>query len=196
MQACIPWSKLKNGLSTLSCVSVFNHNMTQLWLCLLTVNQLEKIKALRFPVPGNFCPKLQKSSHCTREWGSIVILMLAHKWWLLGLSNFYTWPKWMCLCSPHETRPCIIFYLSGETVVNKTGCIQKCISECTPGWSRWTTAVGDHGGCHSCDKNKKQRLKLAKDHKTENRKTVWSIESWFLLQHSGGKVRVWHKQHK
>lgn len=112
-------ARAEGWLSTLSCVSVFNHNMTQLWLCLSTVMQPRKIKALSFPVPGNCCPKLQ-SPHCTREWGSIVILMLAHSWWLPGLGNFCIWPNWMCLCSPHKTRPCITSHLSRETGVNKT----------------------------------------------------------------------------
>ncbi len=45
-------------------------------------------------------------------------------------------------------------------------------------------------------KNRKQRLQFAQDHQnwtTEDWKNVtWSDESRFLLQHSDGRVRIWH----
>ncbi len=49
-------------------------------------------------------------------------------------------------------------------------------------------------------KNKKRRLQLAQVHQNwtiEDWKNVaWSDESRFLLRHSDGRVRIWHKEHE
>ncbi len=49
-------------------------------------------------------------------------------------------------------------------------------------------------------KNKKQRLQFTQAHQnwtTEDWKNVsWSDESRFLLRHSDGRVRIWHKEHE
>ncbi len=50
------------------------------------------------------------------------------------------------------------------------------------------------------DKNRKQRLQFTQAHQNwaiEDYKNVaWSDESRFLLQHSDGRVRIWHKEHE
>ncbi len=50
------------------------------------------------------------------------------------------------------------------------------------------------------DKNRKRRIQFAQDHQN------WNIENWknialsdesrFLLRHSDGRVRIWHKEHE
>ncbi len=49
-------------------------------------------------------------------------------------------------------------------------------------------------------KNRKQRLQFTQDHQNwaiEDWKNVaWSDESRFLLRHSDGRVRIWHKKHE
>ncbi len=49
-------------------------------------------------------------------------------------------------------------------------------------------------------KNRKRRLQFTQDHQNwtiEDWKNVaWSDESWFLLQHSDGRVRIWRKEHE
>ncbi len=49
-------------------------------------------------------------------------------------------------------------------------------------------------------KNRKRRLQFAQAHQNwtiEDWKNVaWSDESRFLLQHSDGRVRTWHKEHE
>ncbi len=49
-------------------------------------------------------------------------------------------------------------------------------------------------------KNRKLRLQFAQAHQNwtiEDWKNVaWSGESWFLLQHSDGRVRIWRKEHE
>jgi len=49
-------------------------------------------------------------------------------------------------------------------------------------------------------KNRKWRLQFAQAHQNwtiEDWKNVaWSDESRFLLQHSDGRVRIWHKEHE
>ncbi len=50
------------------------------------------------------------------------------------------------------------------------------------------------------DKNKKRRIQFTQAHQNwtiEDWKNVaWSDESWFLLQHSDGRVRIWLKEHE
>ncbi len=49
-------------------------------------------------------------------------------------------------------------------------------------------------------KNRKRRLQFTQAHQNwtiEDWKTVaWSDESWFLLRHSDGRVRIWRKEHE
>ncbi len=49
-------------------------------------------------------------------------------------------------------------------------------------------------------KNRKRRIQFAQAHKNwtiEDWKNVaWSDESRFLLRHSDGRVRIWHKEHE
>ncbi len=49
-------------------------------------------------------------------------------------------------------------------------------------------------------KNRKRKLQFAQVHQNrtvEDWKTVpWSDESWFLLWHSDGRVRIWRKEHE
>ncbi len=49
-------------------------------------------------------------------------------------------------------------------------------------------------------KNRKRRLQYAQAHqnwKIEDWKNIaWSDESWFLLRHSDGRVRIWCKEHE
>ncbi len=49
-------------------------------------------------------------------------------------------------------------------------------------------------------KNRKRRLQFAQAHQNwtiEDWKNVaWSDESWFLLRHSDGRVRIWRKEHE
>ncbi len=49
-------------------------------------------------------------------------------------------------------------------------------------------------------KNRKQRLQFTQTHQNwtiEDWKNVaWSDESRFLLRHSDGRVRIWHKEHE
>ncbi len=50
------------------------------------------------------------------------------------------------------------------------------------------------------DKNRKRRLQFAQTHQNwtiEDWKNVaWSDESRFLLRHSDGRIRLWHKEHE
>ncbi len=49
-------------------------------------------------------------------------------------------------------------------------------------------------------KNRKRRLQITKAHQnwtTEDwKKVAWSDDSWFLLRHSDGRVRIWRKEHE
>ncbi len=49
-------------------------------------------------------------------------------------------------------------------------------------------------------KNRKRRLQLAQAHQNwtieDWKNVVWSDESGFLLRHSNGRVRIWHKKHE
>ncbi len=49
-------------------------------------------------------------------------------------------------------------------------------------------------------KNRTRRIQFTQDHQNwtiEDCKNVaWSDESWFLLQHSDGRVRIWRKEHE
>ncbi len=49
-------------------------------------------------------------------------------------------------------------------------------------------------------KNRKRRLQFTQAHQNwtkEDCKTVaWSDKYWFLLRHSDGRVRIWHKEHE
>ncbi len=49
-------------------------------------------------------------------------------------------------------------------------------------------------------KNRKRRIQFTQDHQNwtiEDWKNVaWSDESWFLLRHSDGRVRIWCKEHE
>ncbi len=49
-------------------------------------------------------------------------------------------------------------------------------------------------------KNRKRRLQFTQAHQNctiEDWKNVaWSDESWFLLRHSDGRVRIWRKEHE
>jgi len=46
--------------------------------------------------------------------------------------------------------------------------------------------------------NRKKRLQFARAHQNRTvedwKKVAWSDESRFLLRHSDGRVRIWHKQ--
>ncbi len=50
------------------------------------------------------------------------------------------------------------------------------------------------------DKNRKQRLQFTQTHQNgtieDCENVAWSDESWFLLQHSDGRVRIWRKEHE
>ncbi len=79
--------------------------------------------------------------------------------------------------------------------------MQNTISEHThiEPWSRWATAAEDHTGCRSCQL-RTGNGGFAQAHQNwtiEDWKNVaWSDESRFLLQHSDGRVRIWHKEHE
>ncbi len=49
-------------------------------------------------------------------------------------------------------------------------------------------------------KNRKRRLQFAQAHQNwtieDWKKVAWSDESWFLLRHSDGRVRIWRKEHE
>ncbi len=49
-------------------------------------------------------------------------------------------------------------------------------------------------------KNRKRRLQFTQAHQNwtiEDWKNIaWSDETWFLLQHSNGRVRIWRKEHE
>ncbi len=49
-------------------------------------------------------------------------------------------------------------------------------------------------------KNRKLRLQFAQDHQNwtieDWKNMAWSDESWFLLRHSDGRVRIWRKEHE
>ncbi len=79
--------------------------------------------------------------------------------------------------------------------------MQNTISECT------THRTLKQMGCRRSHwvpllsaKNRKRRLQFAQAHQNwtiENWKNVaWSDESWFLLWHSDGRVRIWRKEHE
>ncbi len=93
------------------------------------------------------------------------------------------------------------------TVTQITPCynqgMQNTISECTTrrtlkqmGYSSRTP----HRVPLQSAKNRKRRLQFAQVHQNwtiEDWKTVaWSDESRFLLRHSDGRVRIWHKEHE
>ncbi len=68
-------------------------------------------------------------------------------------------------------------------------------------WSRWTTAAEDYTGCRSCQLRKGNggynTHRLTKIGQIEDWKNVaWSDESRFLLRHSDGRVRIFHKEHE
>ncbi len=49
-------------------------------------------------------------------------------------------------------------------------------------------------------KNRKRRLQFTQDHQNwtikDWKNVTWSDESRFLLRHSDGRVRIWHKEHE
>ncbi len=49
-------------------------------------------------------------------------------------------------------------------------------------------------------KNKTQRIQFTQDHQNwtiqDCKNVAWSDESWFLLLHSDGRVRIWRKEHE
>ncbi len=57
-------------------------------------------------------------------------------------------------------------------------------------WSRWATAAEDHTGCRSC------QLRTGNGDNRRLKNVAWSDVSWFLLQHSDGRVRIWCKEHE
>ncbi len=65
-------------------------------------------------------------------------------------------------------------------------------------WSRWATAAEDHTGCRSCQlRTGKGGYNSHQNWTIKDWKNVaWSDESWFLLQHSDGRVRIWRKEHE
>ncbi len=81
--------------------------------------------------------------------------------------------------------------------------MQNNISECT---TRWTLKQMSYSSRRPhrvpllSAKNRKQRLKFTQAHQNwtiEDWKNVaWSDESRFLLRHSDGGVRIWHKEHE
>ncbi len=79
--------------------------------------------------------------------------------------------------------------------------IQNTISERT---TRWTLKQMGYSRPHRVPllstKNRKQRLQFAQAHQNwtiEDWKNVaWSDESRYLLRHSEGRVRIWHKEHE
>ncbi len=50
------------------------------------------------------------------------------------------------------------------------------------------------------DKNRTQRIQFTQDHQNWTiqhcKNIAWSDESWFLLRHSDGRVRIWCKEHE
>ncbi len=81
--------------------------------------------------------------------------------------------------------------------------VQNTISECT---TRLTLKQMDYNSRRPqrvpllSAKNRKWMLQLAQAHQKwtiEDWKNVaWSDESWFLLRHSDGRVRIWRKEHE
>ncbi len=49
-------------------------------------------------------------------------------------------------------------------------------------------------------KNRKRRIQFTQDHQNQTiedwKNVAWSDESRFLLRHSDGRVRIWHKEYK
>ncbi len=77
--------------------------------------------------------------------------------------------------------------------------LQNTISEHTTR-QRSAPAAEDHTGCRSCQLRTGHRPQFAEDHQNctmEDWKNVaWSDESRFLLRHSDGRVRIWHKENE
>ncbi len=81
--------------------------------------------------------------------------------------------------------------------------VQNTISECT---TRQTLKQMDYNSRRPqrvpllSAKNRKRMLQFAQAHQKwtiEDWKNVaWSDESWFLLRHSDGRVRIWRKEHE
>ncbi len=93
------------------------------------------------------------------------------------------------------------------TVTQITTCynkgMQNTISECTT--RRTLKQMGfssrrSHRVPLLSAKNRKRRLQFAHAHQNwtieDWKNVVWSDESWFLLQHSDGRVRTWCKEHE
>ncbi len=80
--------------------------------------------------------------------------------------------------------------------------MQNTISERT---TRWTleqmgySSRRPHRVLILSAKNRKRRLQFTQVHQNwtiEDWKNAWSDESWFLLQYSDGRVRIWRKEHE
>ncbi len=79
-------------------------------------------------------------------------------------------------------------------------------SLCSEHTTRWTLKQMDYSSRRPhrvpllSAKNRKRRLQFAQAHQNwtiEDCKNVaWSDESWFLLRHSDGRVRIWRKEHE
>ncbi len=115
------------------------------------------------------------------------------------------WTKMPCWCQRRMGR--LVKDDRKATVTQITPCynqgMQNTISECTTrrtlkqmGYSSRTP----HRVPLQSAKNRKRRLQFAQVHQNwtiEDWKTVaWSDESRFLLRHSDGRVRIWHKEHE
>ncbi len=81
--------------------------------------------------------------------------------------------------------------------------MQNTISECTTHWTMKHMGYSSrrpHRVPLLSAKNRKRRLQFAQAHRNwtiEDWKNVaWSDESLFLLRHSDGRVRIWHKEHE
>ncbi len=81
--------------------------------------------------------------------------------------------------------------------------MQYTISECTTRRTLKQTSYSSrrpHQVLLLSAKNRKQRLQFAWAHQNwtmeDWKNVVWSDESWFLLRHSDGRVRIWPKEHE
>ncbi len=67
-------------------------------------------------------------------------------------------------------------------------------------WSKWATAAEDHTGYRSCQlrtgNGGHHSHRLTKIGQEDWKNVAWSDESMFLLRHSDGRVRIWHKDHE
>ncbi len=81
--------------------------------------------------------------------------------------------------------------------------MQYTISECTTRRTLKQTSYSSrrpHQVLLLSAKNRKRRLQFAWAHQNwtmeDWKNVVWSDESWFLLRHSDGRVRIWPKEHE